>query len=178
MLYEDKLRDASLLVYANKQDSPNAMTPEEIVDIFDCHELMRKWHVFGSCAGSGDGLYEGLDWLFSVLRNNSDPKVACGPDFWSKPRRVEWPGKYVVEQTLDLWDKLPWCNPVSHVQSQPSSRRIKVADLEKGEVIEVVEVLRDPTRTGLTHCRIKREDDIPSVWAEVRANSLSFPTFW
>ena len=28
----------------------------------------RKWHVQGTIATRGDGLYEGLDWLSSSLR--------------------------------------------------------------------------------------------------------------
>lgn len=28
----------------------------------------RRWHIQGTCAISGDGLYEGLDWLASTLK--------------------------------------------------------------------------------------------------------------
>lgn len=28
----------------------------------------RKWHIQGTCALRGDGLYEGLDWLASTLK--------------------------------------------------------------------------------------------------------------
>lgn len=28
----------------------------------------RKWHIQGTCALKGDGLYEGLDWLSSTLK--------------------------------------------------------------------------------------------------------------
>ena len=28
----------------------------------------RKWHIQGTCALKGDGLYEGLDWLASTLK--------------------------------------------------------------------------------------------------------------
>ncbi|XP_007905553.1 ADP-ribosylation factor 2 [Callorhinchus milii] len=68
MLAEDELRDASLLVFANKQDLPNAMTAAEITDKLSLHSLrQRKWYIQATCATSGDGLYEGLDWLSNHL---------------------------------------------------------------------------------------------------------------
>lgn len=107
MLNEDELRDALLLVFANKQDLPNAMNAAEITDKLGLHSLrQRQWYVHMSrtatvllftpfspgpilrlyrgsglslsflcsisntfrfiqatCATSGDGLYEGLEWV-------------------------------------------------------------------------------------------------------------------
>uniref|UniRef100_A0A803VCL3 ARF GTPase 1 n=1 Tax=Ficedula albicollis TaxID=59894 RepID=A0A803VCL3_FICAL len=70
MLAEDELRDAVLLVFANKQDLPNAMNAAEITDKLGLHSLRhRNWYIQATCATSGDGLYEGLDWLSNQLRN-------------------------------------------------------------------------------------------------------------
>lgn len=86
MLNEDELRDALLLVFANKQDLPNAMNAAEITDKLGLHGLrQRTWFiqvrlsrpVLGSfidnvaqaaCATSGDGLYEGLEWLSANIK--------------------------------------------------------------------------------------------------------------
>ena len=44
MLGEDELRDAALLVFANKQDLPNAMNAAEITDKLGLHSLrQRHW---------------------------------------------------------------------------------------------------------------------------------------
>jgi ADP-ribosylation factor 1/2 len=60
MLNEDELRDALLLVFANKQDLPNAMNAAEITDKLGLHSLrQRSWYIQATCATSGDGLYEG-----------------------------------------------------------------------------------------------------------------------
>ena len=68
MLSEDELRDAALLVFANKQDLPNAMSVAEVTDKLGLHSLKnRKWYIQSTCATSGDGLYEGLDWLSQTL---------------------------------------------------------------------------------------------------------------
>ncbi|KAL4657811.1 ADP-ribosylation factor 1-like [Arapaima gigas] len=96
MLAEDELRDAVLLVFANKQvssvvtaawspvtggaltplcclfaqDLPNAMNAAEITDKLGLHSLRhRNWYIQATCATSGDGLYEGLDWLSNQLKN-------------------------------------------------------------------------------------------------------------
>jgi ADP-ribosylation factor protein 1 len=64
MLGEDELRDAVLLVYANKQDLPNAMNAAEITDKLGLHGVkQRHWYIQSTCAPTGEGLCEGLDWL-------------------------------------------------------------------------------------------------------------------
>src|SRR5580658_6632705 len=46
MINEDELRDAVILVFANKQDLPNAMTAAEITDKLALHSLRsRNWYI-------------------------------------------------------------------------------------------------------------------------------------
>ncbi|WRT68461.1 uncharacterized protein IL334_005437 [Kwoniella shivajii] len=72
MLSEDELRDALLLVFANKQDLPNAMNAAEITDKLGLHSLrQRSWYIQAACATSGDGLYEGLEWLSANLKKKT-----------------------------------------------------------------------------------------------------------
>ncbi|KAK4147734.1 ADP-ribosylation factor [Dichotomopilus funicola] len=72
MLNEDELRDALLLVFANKQDLPNAMSVAEITDKLGLHSLQRRtWFIQSTCATSGDGLFEGLDWLATEIKKNN-----------------------------------------------------------------------------------------------------------
>jgi small GTP-binding protein len=67
-LNEDELRDCPVLVLANKQDLPNAMSVAEVTDKLGLHSIRgRQWYIQSCCATSGDGLYEGLDWLSNVL---------------------------------------------------------------------------------------------------------------
>ncbi|CAH8336712.1 unnamed protein product [Eruca vesicaria subsp. sativa] len=60
--------NAAVLVYANKHEVPGAMSASEISNELDLASLrqrnwQRNWHVQSSCALTGDGLHEGLDWL-------------------------------------------------------------------------------------------------------------------
>uniref|UniRef100_A0A7S2ZI95 ADP-ribosylation factor n=1 Tax=Rhodosorus marinus TaxID=101924 RepID=A0A7S2ZI95_9RHOD len=68
MLFEEELRDATILVFANKQDLPNAMSVSELTQKLELPSMRnRKWYVQACCATKGDGLYEGLDWLTDNL---------------------------------------------------------------------------------------------------------------
>merc|ERR1711877_75099 len=49
MLNEDEMRDAVLLVFANKQDLPNAMSPAEISEKMGLNSLRhRQWYIQGT----------------------------------------------------------------------------------------------------------------------------------
>lgn len=69
LLCDEELKHASLLVLANKQDLPNAATASEITDIFKLHSLdgRREYYVQCCCATSGEGIFNGLDWLIGSI---------------------------------------------------------------------------------------------------------------
>lgn len=53
-----------LLVFANKQDRPDALSAAEVAGALGLRQIHgRPWHCQASCAMSGDGLHDGLDWL-------------------------------------------------------------------------------------------------------------------
>lgn len=77
LLSDPLLAGAALLVLCNKQDLPHRLTPAELVEGLGFRDLSdnglgrylagHKWYVQGCCAQTGDGLYEGLDWMCSHL---------------------------------------------------------------------------------------------------------------
>ncbi|XP_042561016.1 E3 ubiquitin-protein ligase TRIM23 isoform X1 [Clupea harengus] len=69
LLTEKELRDALLLIFANKQDVAGAVSVEEMTELLSLHKLCcgRSWHIQGCDARSGVGLHEGLDWLSRQL---------------------------------------------------------------------------------------------------------------
>ena len=69
LMDQDELRNAAVLVLANKQDLPDAMTSSELTSKLDLYALRnRDWYIQSTCATTGQGVYEGLDWLTSTLR--------------------------------------------------------------------------------------------------------------
>jgi len=68
LLSADELRNAVFLFLANKQDRSGALKISEIVDRLKLYNSKtRQWFIQGTSALSGDGIYEGLDWLSKTL---------------------------------------------------------------------------------------------------------------
>jgi ADP-ribosylation factor protein 1 len=66
MLAEDELKDAVVLVLANKQDM-GIMSVPELTDKLGLTSLRgRDWYIQGTCALTGDGLTEGFEWLNKI----------------------------------------------------------------------------------------------------------------
>lgn len=78
MLNEEELRDAALLVFANKQDQPGAKGAGEISEALKLGELRdRNWSIVACSAIDGKGINEGMDWLVvcSLERNMTVSQV-------------------------------------------------------------------------------------------------------
>jgi len=64
IISDREMKDAVLLVFANKSDLPKAMDADEVTEKLGLSKLQdHSWHVVQSCAIAGDGLFEGLTWL-------------------------------------------------------------------------------------------------------------------
>jgi ADP-ribosylation factor protein 1 len=69
MMSEEQLKDVILLVFANKQDLPYAISAKDMTEKLNLNELKQKsWYIQPCCAQSGVGLFEGLDWLSGKLK--------------------------------------------------------------------------------------------------------------
>ena len=67
-LNDERLKDAAFLIFANKQDLNEAISPIELTKILEIEKIKnRKWFVQGSSAISGQGIKEGLNWLIDTL---------------------------------------------------------------------------------------------------------------
>ena len=76
MLEEDELKDASLLVFANKQDMHGAMSSAEVSDALGLSTLMnRQWSIYKTSAVKGEGLTEGLDWYVIYEAGSPYPEM-------------------------------------------------------------------------------------------------------
>lgn len=77
MLQEKHLQNTPVLVLANKQDLPSAMSVDEVADKLGLSSLQRGgWTVKPTCAVDGIGLSDGLDWLAGEL---AAPKTSPRP---------------------------------------------------------------------------------------------------
>ncbi|KAG0592177.1 hypothetical protein M758_1G191300 [Ceratodon purpureus] len=63
------MRNSAILVFANKQDMKGALDTSEVCEQLGLFNLRnRRWQIQGTCAPKGEGLYEGLDWLATTLK--------------------------------------------------------------------------------------------------------------
>ena len=69
VLKEPELQNCTILVLANKIDLAGQNAVQNVTKALDLFSVAnnRKWHVQGCCATTGEGLYEGMDWLVSHL---------------------------------------------------------------------------------------------------------------
>lgn len=70
LMDNDQLKGVPLLVFANKQDVPRSMSGDDIIRKLELPTITnRRWFVQESSAIDDEGLYEGLDWLSTVLKS-------------------------------------------------------------------------------------------------------------
>lgn len=71
MLIIQELKSSLLLVLANKQDLPlgqGRLTPAQVSEALGLTDLrQREWQIMGCSALTGEGLFEGMDWMVSKL---------------------------------------------------------------------------------------------------------------
>ena len=69
MLQEEELKDAILLVFANKQDQKGALGAKDVSEALRLTEIRnRQWSIQETCATKGKGLSEGFDWLVACIK--------------------------------------------------------------------------------------------------------------
>ena len=77
LLRSEHLAKACILIYANKQDLPDAMPVAELSEALELVTIKtHNWHVQQSCAVTGEGLLDGLQWIAQRLRNSAKPAAA------------------------------------------------------------------------------------------------------
>lgn len=68
LLQEERLLGASLLIFANKQDLPGAMSADDIAVILDLQNIKtHHWKIYKSSAFTGENLIEGIEWIIQDI---------------------------------------------------------------------------------------------------------------
>lgn len=70
VLDDDTLTNIPVLVLSNKSDLPGSINSAKMVEALQMSKLRsHQWFVQSASATTGDGLYEGLNWLSRTLSN-------------------------------------------------------------------------------------------------------------
>ncbi|RBR13505.1 uncharacterized protein FIESC28_08133 [Fusarium coffeatum] len=73
VLYEEQLEPQPILILANKQDNPKAMSVPELIEYLKIDEDLakgRRCRIMASSAFDDKSLEEGLEWLREIVRTN------------------------------------------------------------------------------------------------------------
>ena len=72
LINSEELKGVPLMIYANKQDLPNALTIAQLTEKLGLHSMRdREWFIQSAVAKNGTGLYEGLDWMATQVKKNA-----------------------------------------------------------------------------------------------------------
>ena len=104
MLNEDELKDAGLLVFANKQDQPGAKGAGEISEALQLGELRdRNWSIVACSAVDGRGVDEGMDWLVvSGISVMQEQILDVHTDFWCSKRLMKDPHEAMYIHSIHI----------------------------------------------------------------------------
>ena len=70
ILQDDRVRHASLLVFSDKVDLPGSVTTTEVTEKLGLYKHKeREWFIQTTCAVTGEGIVDGLEWLANNLKN-------------------------------------------------------------------------------------------------------------
>ena len=84
LLSNETLKNAVILIYANKQDLPGAKSVAEIIQIYELDTIKEHiWHIQPCSAQTGEGLITGMKWLSDqlVFRSNNNFPVNPYADY-------------------------------------------------------------------------------------------------
>ncbi|KAK7113989.1 hypothetical protein V1264_000129 [Littorina saxatilis] len=70
ILNSDDMRGVPVVVLANKQDLPGAVGVSEVAEKLQIsQEKGRKWHIQGTCAPTGEGVYEAMQEMARLVKD-------------------------------------------------------------------------------------------------------------
>ena len=75
---EDLLQEVPILIFANKQDLPNALSVKELEEKLDMTKFdksQRKWYIQPTIATQREGIQEGFQWMADTLNPKADLKA-------------------------------------------------------------------------------------------------------
>lgn len=71
ILSEEELSRAAVVVFANKQDVPDALPDSQIAEALKLDSIKdRQWAIFRTSAVKGQGIWEGMEWLVRAVKSS------------------------------------------------------------------------------------------------------------
>ena len=72
VIHDENMCNVPVVIIANKQDLPNAISCEELVIKMGLNKINNKWHIQGACAVTGEGIFEAMQKMAQMVRQQMD----------------------------------------------------------------------------------------------------------
>jgi len=75
ILEDDNMHGVPVVIIANKQDLPNAMSCNQIVQKLELDKLRatrNEWFIQSACAVTGEGIYEAMKKMSEMVKKRND----------------------------------------------------------------------------------------------------------
>ena len=133
LLENETLKNAVILIYANKQDLPGARNISDIIQIYELDTIKDHiWHIQPCSATTGEGLITGMKWLSDQLIFKSNNNFPINP-------YVDYP-ENKVEKKKPTIQNASESNININIQSQDPTNNINninsSAEINKDEKID------------------------------------------
>ena len=137
LLENDALKNAVILIYANKQDLPGAKSVADIIQIYGLDTIKDHiWHIQPCSATTGEGLITGMKWLSDqlVFKSNNNFPVNPYADYSENKNEKKKPNKNISESNLEMNNTIQ--NNISNIPSSATvneEEKIDNVNNEKNE---------------------------------------------
>jgi small GTP-binding protein len=137
LLETDELKNAVILIYANKQDLPGANNVSDIIQIYELDTIKDHiWHIQPCSAHTGEGLITGMKWLSDqlVFKSNNNFPVNPYADYSENKNEKKKPNKNISESNLEMNNTIQ--NNISNIPSSATvneEEKIDNVNNEKNE---------------------------------------------
>ena len=101
LLENETLKNAVILIYANKQDLPGAKNVSDIIRIYELDTIKDHiWHIQPCSAQTGEGLITGMKWLSDQLVFKSNNNFPVNPHIDYPETKKE--NKNITESNIEI----------------------------------------------------------------------------
>ena len=134
LLETDALKNAIILIYANKQDLPGAKNVSDIIQIYELDTIKDHiWHIQPCSAHTGEGLITGMKWLSDqlVFKSNNNFPVNPYVDYSESKNEKKKPNKNISESNLEMNNNIQ--NNINNIPSSTAVNEEEKIDNENSE---------------------------------------------
>ena len=154
ILQNDTLKNAVILIFANKQDLLTSKKVNEIIEIYELDSIKNHvWHIQPCSANTGEGLLTGIKWLSDQLIAKSNNNFPNNP-YVQKDKQNE----NINNNNKNKMESLPTNSNVSLSNNNNNTQTVDNLNLNKSEIN--IDENKDINNIKNNNLKKKEEEDI------------------